>query len=64
MTKDEAIAFYGNQSQLAQALDLTPSSVCEWGEYPPWGAQCELELLTKGKLRREPKQQKARQRAA
>lgn len=53
MTKLEAIAFYnGNVSALARALDIDPSTVYSWGDYPPDTRQLQLERLTE--LKAEP----------
>ncbi len=53
MTKQEAIAFYGTQKALALALNCTREAVAMWKEVP-WSRQCELELLSKGKLKADP----------
>lgn len=54
LTKD-AISHYGNQAKLAAALEITSGAISQWGEYPPRLAQLELEKMTKGKLKAEPK---------
>jgi len=50
MTKQEAIDFFGTQVALAKALDITQSSVAEWGAYPPEPRQLQLQRVTAGKL--------------
>jgi hypothetical protein len=53
MTKQEAIDFFGTQVALARALDITQSSVAEWGVYPPEPRQLQLQRVTGGQLRAE-----------
>ncbi len=59
MTTQDAIAHYGTQLELARALGLSPAAVCQWGEYPPRLRQLELQDLTGGQLKAEPKNNKA-----
>ncbi len=54
MTKDEAIAAFGTQVRLAEALGMSQGSVSLWREYPPPLRQLQIEALTGGKLRAEP----------
>lgn len=54
MTKDEAVAAFGTQVRLAEALGMSQGSVSLWGEYPPPLRQLQIEALTGGKLRAEP----------
>jgi hypothetical protein len=57
MTKLEALAFYGgNVSALARALGLDQSTPYSWGEYPPREHQIELERISGGVLKAEPRQ--------
>lgn len=58
MTTDEAKAHYGGATGLAKALDVTVSAVSQWGEHPPRLQQLELEAMTKGELKAEPKPEK------
>ena len=51
MTKDEAIAYYGTQVQLAKALGITQAAVSKWPEQVPLLRQYELERLTGGALK-------------
>tara|TARA_Y100001949_G_scaffold173344_2_gene178768 strand:- start:520 stop:744 length:225 start_codon:yes stop_codon:yes gene_type:complete len=44
------------RADLARALTLdgwkvTPEAISQWGEYPPFGRQCQIQLLTDGKLK-------------
>ena len=50
MNLADAVKHFGTKSRLAKALGLARSSVTGWGEEIPWLRQCELEVLTKGKL--------------
>jgi len=55
MTKDEAIAAFGTQMKLREALGMkSQGSISLWGEYPPPLRQLQIEALTGGKLRAEP----------
>ena len=53
MTKDEAIAHFGSQAALADALGIKPPSVAEWDAVPDL-RQLQLEILTRGKLKADP----------
>lgn len=54
MTKDEAIAEFGTQVKLAEALGMkSQGSVSLWGEHPPPLRQLQIESLTRGRLRAE-----------
>ncbi|MGY8897758.1 MAG: Cro/CI family transcriptional regulator [Paraglaciecola sp.] len=54
----DAINHFGTASKMVSALErCTHQAVSQWGEYPPYGRQCEIELLTAGTLKREPKKQ-------
>ncbi|WP_102794266.1 Cro/CI family transcriptional regulator [Bowmanella denitrificans] len=54
-TKD-VIEYFGGVNATARVLDIAHPAVCQWGEYPPYGRQAEIELITQGALKREPKQ--------
>jgi hypothetical protein len=55
MTKDQAVAEFGTQVKLAEALGIkSQGSVAAWGEYPPPLRQLQIEALTGGKLKAEP----------
>jgi transcriptional repressor of cell division inhibition gene dicB len=64
MTKDEAIATFGTQVKLAEALGMSQGSVALWGTYPPILRQLQIEALTGGKLKAEPECDKYRVPAA
>ena len=51
MKTTEAIQHYGSIRKLARALDITRQAVQCWGEYPPRGSQCELQIITDGVLK-------------
>lgn len=55
MTTDEVIQHYGSKAEIARALGITKTSVSGWGDEPPYGRQCEIQILTKGKLKAAPK---------
>ena len=56
----DAIAHYGTQQRLADALDVKQSSISKWlkAEYLPYLRQLEIQLLTKNKLKADAKQRK------
>lgn len=53
MTKDDAIAEFGTQVKLAQALGMSQGSVSLWGAYPPELRQLQIEAMTQGRLKAE-----------
>lgn len=57
METTTAIKHFGGTRKLAKALGITHPAISQWGLYPPTGQQAEIELLTKGELKREPKKQ-------
>lgn len=54
MTKDQAIAHFGTQVKLAEALGITQSSVALWGAHPPAIRQLQIEAVTLGELTADP----------
>jgi DNA-binding transcriptional regulator YdaS (Cro superfamily) len=54
MKTQEAIAHWGSQKALAEALGLRQPSVAAWGEYPPELRQLQIESVTGGALKAEP----------
>lgn len=50
MTTQEAIDYYGGKMGLANALNIWPSAIYQWGDYPPRGKQFELQVKTNGQL--------------
>jgi transcriptional regulator with XRE-family HTH domain len=53
----QAIAHYGTQKRLADALDVEQSNISKWLKKGaiPYLRQIELQFITKGKLKAEPK---------
>jgi len=52
----DAIRFYGSVAKLADALNITPQAVYDWGDLVPRGRAFELQVLTRGELKAEPEQ--------
>lgn len=57
MKTSAVLKHFGSVNATAAALDVYHSTISQWKEYPPYLRQCEIELLTEGKLKREPKKQ-------
>lgn len=55
MTKQDVIQHYGSVAAAAEAMGIRRQAVNAWGEEPPHGRQCELQILTRGKLKASPK---------
>lgn len=55
MKTEEAIAHFGGLKKLANALDVWPQVIYQWGENPPMSRQYELEVKTKGTLKADGK---------
>jgi hypothetical protein len=53
MTKDEAMAYFGNQTKLAAAMGLKQPSIWRWKKIPPY-RQYQLQLITNGDLKMDP----------
>ncbi|WP_018693556.1 Cro/CI family transcriptional regulator [Algicola sagamiensis] len=51
MKKAEAVKHFGDTKKLARALNITPSSIYQWGETIPPLRAFQIERITKGKLR-------------
>jgi hypothetical protein len=51
MKTQEAIKHYGSLRKLAEALDVWPQVIYQWGDTPPMGRQYELEVKTAGVLK-------------
>jgi hypothetical protein len=60
MKKEDVIKYFGTQTAAAKALGCSQSRISEWGKYPPIGRQYQIELLTQGKLKAEPKRKTKR----
>jgi hypothetical protein len=54
MKTNEVIAHFGSVNAVAKELCMYHSAVSQWGVFPPYLRQCEIELVTSGKLKREP----------
>lgn len=58
MRTSDALEYFGGQrgalTALARALNIKPSSVCEWGETVPSLRQLQLERITGGALKADP----------
>ena len=50
MKKDEVLAYYGTQVQLAKTLGITQAAVAQWREVPML-RQYQIERLTGGALK-------------
>lgn len=55
MRTDTAIEHFGSQAALARALGIAPPSVAGWGKKVPWRRQLQLERMTNGALKHNPK---------
>lgn len=56
MNTQDVIKHFGSIKKVAEVLNITHvQSVYQWGDKVPKGRQFELELLTKGKLKADPK---------
>ena len=53
MKKLDVIAYFGGVTKTAKALGISKSAVSLWGEDIPYGRACQVQLLTKGKLKTE-----------
>jgi transcriptional repressor of cell division inhibition gene dicB len=51
MTTDEAIAYFGDRKQMAQALGIGLHGTYRWGDHPPKLRQFEIERLSDGELK-------------
>ncbi len=48
------IRHYGSPKDTANALGISLSAVCQWGERVPMGRAYQIEILSRGKLRVNP----------
>ncbi|HEJ1325755.1 TPA: Cro/CI family transcriptional regulator [Pseudomonas aeruginosa] len=55
MTKSDAIKHFGSKSKLAAALGISYAAVQQWDEEIPMLRQYEIERITKGALKVQPK---------
>lgn len=51
MTYEQAIKYFGTESEIARSLGVKPPSVSEWKDGIPIGRQYQIELATKGRLK-------------
>lgn len=51
MKTQEAIDFYGTKAELGRRLGIAPENFIKWGEYVPYLRACQLEHITKKKLK-------------
>jgi DNA-binding transcriptional regulator YdaS (Cro superfamily) len=54
MKKSDAINYFGNQSLLADALNIRPPAVSQWPDLVPEKQALKLEKLTNGALKYDP----------
>lgn len=63
MRKSSALAHFGTQAAVADALDISRAAVSKWGEVVPFESATALEILTDGAIRVDPTLYPAIQRA-
>ncbi|MDN2661821.1 Cro/CI family transcriptional regulator [Psychromonas sp. 14N.309.X.WAT.B.A12] len=51
MKKIDAIKYFGSVNKLAESLNITKSAISQWPSKVPRGRACEIQILTKGKLK-------------
>jgi len=54
MKKKDAIDHFGSVAALADALEITPEAIYQWGEDVPSGREYQIQVLTDGKLKARP----------
>lgn len=56
MTKSDAVQYFdGSVTALAEALGIGKSAISNWGDYPPTGRQIQIQYITDGFLKCEPR---------
>lgn len=55
MKTSDVIAFFGTQVKTAEALGMAQSTIAEWRDEPPPIRQIQLEVITAGKLKADPR---------
>jgi len=55
MKKSDVLDYFGGVSKTAKALGITKSAVSVWREVIPYGRAFQIQLMTKGKLKANPK---------
>ena len=53
MKKADAIKFFGSGSEMARQLGVTKGAVSQWGEELDYPRQCQIQVVSRGKLRAE-----------
>lgn len=59
MTKSQAITHFGSISTLAKALGTTYEAVRQWGDEVPELRQYQIEVISQGALKADPKKSAA-----
>ena len=59
MKTASAIEKFGNVQALADALDISPQAIYQWGDEVPEGRAFQIEVLTGGELKAGPQEQGA-----
>ena len=54
MKKADVVAHFGNESDVARALEISRQAVNAWPEIIPEGIAYKLQVLTAGRLRVDP----------
>lgn len=55
MLTSDAVEFFKTQTAVAAALGISDAAVSKWGEVVPEGSAYKLQVITRGKLRVDPK---------
>lgn len=55
MKTQEAANHFGSRVKLASALGISPAAITGWGDYPPLARQYQIQVLSKNKLKADPK---------
>ena len=55
MLKEDAVKHFGGAAALAKALGIALPSVSEWGDIIPEGRAYQLQVITAGALRVDPR---------
>lgn len=51
MNMTDAVGHFKTKTRLAQALGISPSAVSMWGDAIPHVRQCQIQVITKGRLK-------------
>jgi DNA-binding transcriptional regulator YdaS (Cro superfamily) len=49
MRTDETIEFFGDQTELAKAIGITPQAICQWGAEVPKSRRTSVRLAMKAR---------------